>query len=148
MKKKIAIFVVFAIMIGLAVGYYMYNKPHKNIAEATPDFISTADKLYEEYTADEKASNTKYLDKVIELTGNVLKLNLENALEPNVVLIAADGEGTVTCGFKPENLETINKLTAGTTVKIKGQCKGMTGDAALDLLASPDVVLTNCTVVE
>ena len=148
MKKKIAIFLVFALMIALAVGYYMYNKPHKNIADATPDFSTTADKLFEEYTLDETSSNAKYLDKVIELTGKVQNLNIENKLEPNVVLIAADGEGTVTCGFKPEMLEKINKLESGSDIKIKGQCKGMTGDASLDLLASPDVVLTNCTVVE
>jgi hypothetical protein len=148
MKKNIAIFLLFTLMIGLAVVYYMYNKPHKNVAEASPDFITTADSLYAEYSGDEKASNAKYLDKIVELTGNVQTLNLENALEPNVVLIAADGEGTVTCGFKPEMLDKIKSLAAGATIKIKGQCKGLTGDASLDLLASPDVVLTNCTVVE
>lgn len=148
MKKNIILFLVFALIIGLAVAYYMYNKPHKNIAESAPDFSTTANALFEEYTADEKASNAKYLDKVIELTGKVDHLTLENKLEPNVVLMAADGEGTVTCGFKPEMLEKINKLESGTTIKIKGQCKGIIGDAELDLLASPDVVLTKCTIVE
>ena len=148
MKKNILIFLVFAFIIGLAFAYYLYNKPHKNIADANPDQVTTANKLYEEYTADENASNAKYLDKVIELTGNVQNLNLENKLEPNVVLMAAEGEGTVTCGFKPEMLDKINKLEAGTTIKIKGQCKGMLGNAELDLLASPDVVLTNCTIIE
>lgn len=135
-------------MIGLAVGYYMYNKPHKNIAEATPDFIMTADELFDQYTTDNINADSIYSDKVIELTGKVQNLNLENKKEPNVVLIAADGEGTVTCGFKPEMLEKINQLKSGTEIKIKGQCVGMLGDASLDLLNSPDVILKKCTVIE
>lgn len=147
MKKRILLIVLVGILAALAVAYYMYNKPHINVAESSPDFILTADSLFVEYQRDENAANAKYLEKIIVVEGSVDHPNFENPAEPNIVLIAADGEGTITCGFKPESLASIQKLEAGNKVKIKGQCKGMTGDTALDLLASPDVVLTNCTVV-
>jgi hypothetical protein len=118
-----------------------------NVAKTSPDFTLSADSLFAEYQLNEQAANTKFLEKILLVNGTVDHPNFENPAEPNIVLIASDGEGTVTCGFKPEYLASIQKLIAGDKITIKGQCKGLTGDAALDLLASPDVVLTNCTVV-
>lgn len=147
MIKRIILLVLVAIIAALAVAYYMYNKPHINVADTKPDYTLTADSLFAEYQRSEINANAKYLEKIIVVVGTVDHPNFENLAEPNIVLIAADGEGTITCGFKPVYLASIEKLEAGNKVKIKGQCKGMTGDAALDLLASPDVVLTNCTVI-
>jgi hypothetical protein len=147
MTKRILILILGAILTVAGIAYFMYNKPHMNVAETSPDFTLSADDLFAEYQLDEKAANTKFLEKIILVNGTVNQSNFENSAEPNIVLIAADGEGTVTCGFKPENLASIQNLKSGDKITIKGQCKGMTGDAALDLLASPDVVLTNCTVV-
>lgn len=148
MKKSILIAFLSLILAALAVAYYLYNKPHVNVAKATPDFTIEADSLFAEYQQDEQNANAKYLEKIIVVKGIVDHPNFENPAEPNIVLIVAEGAGTVTCGFKPENLKSIEKLENGHSVSIKGQCKGMTGDAELDLLASPDVVLTNCTVLE
>jgi hypothetical protein len=147
MTKKFLIFTLVAILVAVGVAYYMYNKPHMNVAKTSPDFTLSADSLFAEYQLNEQAANTKFLEKILLVNGTVDHPNFENPAEPNIVLIASDGEGTVTCGFKPEYLASIQKLIAGDKITIKGQCKGLTGDAALDLLASPDVVLTNCTVV-
>ena len=147
MTKIILILALVAILVAVGVAYYMYNKPHMNVAKTSPDFTLSADSLFAEYQLNEQAANTKFLEKILLVNGTVDHPNFENPAEPNIVLIASDGEGTVTCGFKPEYLASIQKLIAGDKITIKGQCKGLTGDAALDLLASPDVVLTNCTVV-
>lgn len=146
--KKILWVIFFLVLILLSIAYYLYNKPHKNIAASRPDFELTTDSLFSAFNEDETAANAKYLEKVIVVSGNIDHTAFDNPEAPIVILSTNSGAGTVTCGFEASLLESLKKLKDGDPIKIKGQCKGMTGDASLDLLAFPDIVLTKCTVFE
>jgi len=132
MKKILPIGLV--VLIGLVFfGYSMWNKEHRNIAEEKADFSMTADELFAAYEADEKASNAKYLDKVIGVSGKVVETKQNKDGLHTGVLKAKDamiGGISVTMA-KDKN----QALTKGETVSLKCRCTGKT----------MDVVLVNCS---
>lgn len=123
---------------GAIFGYFMWNKPHKDISAAKEDFTITADSFYKEYSMNETAANEKYLNKVIEVKGSVADLELENADEPTVALSTATEDMTISCGFKKELLKDVNKLKIGDKIKIKGKCDG---------LGMFGIVITQCSLI-
>ena len=137
MLKRIVFFIIIIGIIG-AVGLYMWNKPPRNIAAEKEDYIISANDFYKEYSADETAANAKYLEKVIEVGGEVVEIQLENEDEPTVALSTAEPDITVRCGFKKELLVEVKKLKQGDKIKIKGKCDG------LDMFG---VVITQCILI-
>ena len=65
-KKKITkivlIVVAVALVAALGIGFYMFNKPHRNVQEAAVDFQTNATELVAEYLKDAQASNEKYFE--------------------------------------------------------------------------------------
>ena len=46
-------------LIGLGIGLYMYNKPHKDIKSSKVDFKIEANRLFAEFEENESNANTK-----------------------------------------------------------------------------------------
>ena len=57
MLKRILQFGLIAVLIGSAVGYYMWNKPHEAIGK--PDVFITASELATEFDTDENEAMKK-----------------------------------------------------------------------------------------
>ena len=138
MLKRIILFIL-VIGIIASIAFYMWNKPHKDIAAAKEDFILTSTDFYKEYVANETTANTKYLDKVIAVEGTISAIELENADEPTVALTTGTADMTVSCGFKKELLNEIKKLKQNDKIKIKGKCDGM---------VMFGVVITQCSLIK
>ncbi len=138
MLKRIILFIL-VIGIIASIAFYMWNKPHKDIAAAKEDFILTSTDFYKEYVANETTANTKYLDKVIAVEGTISAIELENADEPTVALTTGTADMTVSCGFKKELLNEIKKLKQNDKIKIKGKCDGM---------GMFGVVITQCSLIK
>lgn len=131
MVKKIVIAGVLIIAVAAIVALYMYNKPHKDIAGSEADVRMDAAVLFDEYAADEKAANAKYLDKVISVSGTVSSVNREDAEEPGLNLNTNDMMGMVTCQFLPDHAYELDNIQEGDRVTVKGQCTGVLMDVVL-----------------
>lgn len=135
MKKYILITIGLLILIGGGVGYYMYNKKVPTLEDVEPDFVISANDLFNAFDSNETEALAKYENKVIEVTGVVLSAT--NTDQQSAIILEAEMAmaGGVNCSFKyPQPKEIAN----GTTVTIKGQCQGFL----------MDVVLNNCYLVE
>jgi hypothetical protein len=55
--KKLVLFGIVALVVGLGVAYYLWNKPHRDIASEDAAFALTADELFDAFEADETAAN-------------------------------------------------------------------------------------------
>jgi len=132
MKKFLLIALSFLLASAL-IGYLMFFKEHRDIAAENADFTITADELYAAYEADEKASNAKYLDKVIQISGKVVETKQNKEGLHKAVLEAKDamiGGISVTMA-KDKN----QPLIKGENVTLKCRCTGKL----------MDVVLLNCS---
>ncbi len=133
MKKLLVIVLVIA-TIGGAVTFYLYNKPHRDVASEEAAHTLTADALFDAFDADEVGANALYLDKVVEVTGEVAEVTENGAGQAVITLTAANAM----MGGVSATMQQPGKVSVipGQTATVKCRCTGYL----------MDVILINCTV--
>ncbi|MBP6334264.1 MAG: hypothetical protein KA444_02240 [Bacteroidia bacterium] len=135
MKKKI-IFSILFVIAGVAItGAYFFNKPRESVRYKEADVVMEASALVSEYESDESGSNTKFLGKIIEVTGVVSATFVDENGIINITLQGGDLAG-VGCQFEKNKKADVKKLNTGDKVTIKGICTGIL----------MDVVLVDCVI--
>lgn len=131
--KKISIAAMILAVAGGAIGLYMYNKPHKNYIKAKPDISITAKELINAFETDEKAANNRFLDKIVEVSGEVSDLTTSNTGEVAITLIDAMFGVTLTLDpiFTTKNKQQIQSIKIGDPLTLKGRCDGYLTDVRL-----------------
>ena len=127
--KKVLIVLAALLCIGGAIGYYLWNKPHQNMATAKTDVSIDAKALFTEYNTDETACNAKYLDKVIAVSGKVKEVtNDEGTIK---VSFDTGGDFGVRCELSTTAPHQRTEFSPGETVTFKGTCSGLNFDVQL-----------------
>jgi hypothetical protein len=128
--KIISIILFVVLALGVPYGIYLYNKPHRNIAQAKTDESIQAEVLFQKFSQNENQANQKYLDKVIEVEGKIKEIKQENK---QVVLILESGDEMfgVNCTLDEKASSIVSTLKVGNSIKLKGLCTGMTMDVVL-----------------
>lgn len=111
---------------GGIVAYKMWTKPHRNVAE-TKALAVTATQLAAAYENNEPEANSDYLDKVLEVTGEINEIS-KNQKGETVITLKGTDMGGVICtleGAMPAILKT------GVTVVVRGICTGYLTDVVL-----------------
>ena len=132
MKKKILYGILVLFLAGAGTAYYLYNKPVASLEHEHAAYALSAGTLYAAYSADESASDAKYLGKVLEVTGRVAGTTTD-AKGVVTVNLETGNPNRVSCEMAPGN-KGIASLPVNREITVKGICSGM-------LL---DVVLVNC----
>lgn len=126
--KKTTKIIITLIIIGLVTGgfmvYRIYTKPHRDVTNEKAVSL-TAQKLFEAFKADEAGANTLYLDKAIELSGEVLDQSTNQDGKTVVNFKTDDSFFVINCTFKSNPGE----LKPGSTITFKGICTGYIPDA-------------------
>lgn len=112
MKKTVGILLLLAIVGGAAAYFYVFHKPHRDVAGESASLITPADALVNEFKLDLDAANAKYLDKVVEVKGLVSEEDSEHILL----------ESGVYCVFLYGGEQPL--IGAGVPVSLKGRVVG------------------------
>jgi hypothetical protein len=131
----IVLFVSLALLTAFLAWKYTFKKSETSVASRKEDVETDASRLIQEFEADEMAANTKYLDRIVLVSGTIGSI-AEDSLGISVYLKEADALSGVICSFEREVLDPAS-LTIGSPVKIKGICTGYL----------MDVVLNKCSLV-
>lgn len=115
-------------MIGAGVGYYMYNKPVASLENKKPDVEVSAVKLISDYEADEKNADGMYLGKVVEVTGKIAAITVEDG-KTKVQIETGNPMSMIICEL--EEGSEAGSIKAGDEIKIKGMCSGYLSDVIL-----------------
>jgi hypothetical protein len=129
--KKLILITIAAAVIAAIVGFLLYNKPHRNIASATSDFVVEAPALLQEFTQNEAVANEKYLDKVVAVKGKVKLMTPDDEGNLNLILDAADEMAGVICTIPKADAESAAGVKEGDEVVVKGVCTGVLMDVVL-----------------
>lgn len=140
--KKIVVWVMVLAAAGAAAGYFLWNKPHKDVADAAGIKIKAA-ALYQAFIEDSAAANTKFIDKIVEVSGTVKSIGVNQQQQAVVTLQAGTGDAAVNCTLEQKDAV----LKEGTAIILKGICTGM-GEADADLGIMGDVYLIRCYIEE
>lgn len=112
-------------------GLFKYNQPVAKTGNRSIDFEVNSIELFREFENDETASNEKYLDKVLQVQGEIIDIQLDHDGSVGVVL---DGSGIlfgVSCRFDPADANEIKHFRPGMTATVKGVCTGMLSDVVM-----------------
>jgi len=128
--KKIIIRILILVIIGAFVAYKMYNKPHVNVANSKSDISLTADKILNDFSSDENSSNSKYLEKIIEVKGVISEINIEK--EKGIITLKTNDDfGSVLCHLSEAATKKMSALQEGQSITVKGICTGFLMDVIL-----------------
>ena len=129
--KKYLKYVLLVVVLGVAFGYYQYNKPHKDINKASSDLKIEAPQLFNEYSNNEATANEKYLDKIVEITGVVREVSPDEEGNTSVTLDSGSEMFGVICQLDNLTEQKKTEFEIGETVTFKGICTGMLMDVVL-----------------
>lgn len=129
--KKILISVLVLALASSLVFVLVYNKPHRNPEKEEAVQVNALD-LFNAFESNEAEANTKYLDKVLEITGVVSEITANQEKQPIVVLESGNMIFGVRCTMQHDQANT----HIGDTVSIRGICTGYLSD----------VIITNGTI--
>ena len=134
MLKRILQFGLIAVLIGSAVGYYMWNKPHEAIGK--PDVFITASELATEFDTDENEAMKKYVGKdgetiVVQISGKIADLKNDTS-GITIGLDTGDPINGVSCVLDRFTKQIRTDFKVGEEIKLKGLCTGKLSDVIID----------------
>ena len=146
MKRKTILYsfiTVIVIIIGISFfAYKEYNRKATDVADLTPAFTLSSNEVISSFTGNEKAANTKYLDKVMAVNGTIKSIDKDDRGSFTVVLGESGSMSSVRCSMdSSHNMEAAN-LQSGKSITVKGVCTGFNADE----LVGSDVILNRCTI--
>jgi hypothetical protein len=130
MVRKIIIGAVVLVVIVILVGLYKYYQPQKDYASSKPDFVVTADELFNAFEQDETAANEKFVAKnsTIQVSGVLSEVVYEADSTISIILKSPNNSDvSIYCGLASKDPEAVKSLQAGSNVSVKGQCTGFQG---------------------
>lgn len=111
MKMALRILAV-VVLIGLAIGIYLYNKPHRDLTGEAPAYTLSAQALSAAYQKDSQQADSLYLDQVVAVSGEV------SSTEAQAVVL----EDKIYCSL--DSASPTASFTEGQAVSIKGRVIG------------------------
>lgn len=127
MLKKIGIILLVLIAGGIGVGVYFWNKPAPK-AEDQDALKVEAKALFSAYSQNEKYANSLYLDKWLEVSGNVQGVDTNQDGKKYLILETGDMMQGVMCVMRDKNATS----EQGKAVIVRGRCTGMVNDVVID----------------
>lgn len=119
----LAIIGIIGVLAAGAVVLYVYLKPHRDVAKEKAVQL-TAQALFDAFKTNETEANAKYLDKAIELNGEVADITKNQEGRTVVNFKTNDPLFVINCTFK----EDPGVLQPGQTITFKGICTGYIPD--------------------
>lgn len=137
MKKYLKYFAV-AVVVAVAYGFYYVNKPKASLAKKQPDVVISPRQLLEDFVLNEEQANTKYLDKIVKVSGKVASKTIDANQKVTILMDTGDPMSNVTCELSAEQTGKSSLFGAGSFIEVKGICTGMLSD----------VVLVDCVILD
>jgi hypothetical protein len=131
MKSKLLVAAGLVLLMGGFIGYKMWNKPHMDVAEADSFISLTANDLLNSFKENESEANTRFLNKVITVSGIIASVNKQQD-EIILHLETEDPMALVICNLDPFSSHEKVEFAEGESINLKGICSGMLTDVVLD----------------
>lgn len=135
MKRIIIVAVILIIAIAGLYAYKLYQQKTPDVVNRKPDVAVSAKELLEAFGKDTAVARKQYVDKIVEVTGNVKRIDTTGSL----VLGEEGSSAEVTVGLDRRHMKDYKKLKVGSVAVVQGICSGNTNSGAssdpTDLLA-------------
>ena len=136
-KGKIILLSLAVVLIAAALyAWKEYHRRHPDTATMEAAYSVPAPALVKAFQDDENNANKQYNDKVIKVSGTVVKVEHNDSTQ--TVQLDGQSMGGVICQFESSHGGDLKTLQPGQPVSIKGVCTGMLLDVVLVRCALDD----------
>jgi hypothetical protein len=133
---KVALFIVSFIAISaILAALYMFNLKHTDMSKAKPDFVVSSTVLQKEFEDNETSASSKYINKILEVSGNIASVAKADSNSLNISLKTGSDISSVICTLTV--FGDISDLKEGDEITLRGECSGFL----------MDVLLNNCAII-
>jgi tRNA_anti-like len=122
--RPVIILIILGIGFGVWQGLREYNRTNEDLSHVKADIKISAVDLIHEYEANDSASDQKYLGKVVEMDGNIKKIEKDEKGYYTVVVGDTTTLSSVRCSMDTIHNEDAAHLTAGSSATVRGKCTG------------------------
>ncbi|MFT3844669.1 MAG: hypothetical protein QM725_06430 [Lacibacter sp.] len=148
-RKQIISYTILALLIiGIAGGIYGYkefNRTNKSLTDSKPEFEIKITELIKEFASDEKTATAKYSGKILQVEGQVKKVDQDEKGFFTVVLGDTSSMSSVRCSIDSLLSADVSSIKLNAPVLLKGICTGYIAD---DLGIGADVILNRCAIIK
>lgn len=124
--RTVIILIVGVFILIAGVVFMVYNKNHRTVEDE--EYLSIeALKLFNDFSTNEAMANEQYLDKVLEVTGEISEMITNQSGETIILLKTDDPIYGVSCTMHKKP----GQITPGSRVTIKGICTGYLSDVVI-----------------
>ncbi len=139
-KYKIFLTILFiGAIAGLLVFQFVYNKSHPDYEKEVALFTLEAQELMDEYRNSNAEANDKYTGTVIQVRGEIDKIEHNDSLTVAVIALSEGlfGDEGIRCTMLPEYSKQLKEMPLPKYAVIKGLCVGYN---------DTDVVMEHCSL--
>lgn len=130
--KFVLILVVLAFFAGAGVYWYAFMRPPQNMEKAKAEFKLSSSELFSDFSTDETKANSKYLGKIIEVSGTVVQVKEEENQTAIILENKLFGVSTyLSANFCKTNYKLVHSIKPDQSVTIRGQCDGLLSDVVI-----------------
>jgi hypothetical protein len=144
MILPLTVLVVLGVLFGIWKGLGEYNRKNEDLAHVKADVKISTTKLIHDYEANDSLANENYLGKVIEVNGNIKKVERDEKGFYTVVLGDTLVHSSIRCSVDTVHNADAADLRAGSSTTLRGACTGFNKD---DMGLGSDVILNRCAVI-
>jgi hypothetical protein len=133
MSKKIRyilIFLVLALIAGVAAWKYTFKISESNVASHKTEVTIDAPRLLQAFETNEDSANMKYRDKVVQVSGTVGSIT-KDSLGYSVYLKEKDAISGIICSFDKSSFDSV-RVKPGAQINVKGICMGYLMDVQMN----------------
>jgi hypothetical protein len=132
MKRTIILLVLIIVVAGGWYAWTKYDERTPDVVDKKPDVAVDAKTLIAAFDGDTASASKKYIDKIVQVTGNVKKIDTSGT-----VILGEEGTASeVVVGLDRRHMDDHKELKVGSTAVLQGICSGYSKGNGDDLLAS------------
>lgn len=148
-KQRVIILLLFAVG-GACAGWYGYKeftRTNEDLAKVKADIKVTATQLVGEYKTNDSTADKKYLNKIIEVEGNVKKVEKDE--KGNYTIVLGDTSLlSIRCSMDTVHQQDAALLNAGSSTIVRGAYSGFKKNELMGVDLGSDVELVRCAVIK
>ena len=147
-KRMIWTFVLIGVVLVAFYIYKEYTRTNKDLSKLKADIKITAVDLIRAFEVSDSTANKNFIDKIIDVTGNVKVLEKDDSGGYTIVLGDIASLSSVRCLVDSNHRSNASLLQQNSTITIRGMCTGFKKNELLGENLGSDIELTRCVVIK
>lgn len=148
-KRKIILLTMIPVLaVGVWQALHEYNRTNKDLSKVKADVKISVIDLIKEYDANDSTADQKYLGKIIEVFGNVKKVENDGAGNFTIAMGEPGSLSSVRCTMDTTYRDDAARITEGSSVTLRGACTGFKKNELLGVNLGSDVEVNRGVVIK